>query len=77
MLGWNGGSVCAGFVPGLVRLFWEIGRSEVNAADTKDAGDSEEAEEEFKRKAREGREAKREVGGVVILCEYIVCAWWF
>ena len=52
---------------GLVRLFWEIGRSEVNAADAKGAGDSEEAEEEF----------KREVGGIVIFCGSIVCAWWF
>ena len=64
-------------MPVLVRLFWEIGRPDFNAADAKGAGDSEEAEEEFKRKAREGREAKREVGVVVILCGYIVCAWWF
>jgi len=74
---WNDGSTRAAFESGLVRLFWEMGRLDFNAADAKGAGDSEEAEEEFKRKAREGREAKREVGGVVILCEYIVCAWWF
>ena len=63
-------------MPVLVRLFWEIGRPDFNSAHAKGAGDAE-AEDEFERKAREGREAKREVGGVVILCEYIVCAWWF